>query len=82
MLIVAGLMSLRRRGSRLLIAGWGVSLGLYGSTLVSHLLTLRDLHSAELRSGHIQLSLVIAALCIVSLVGLALTMEPRKTTPA
>jgi hypothetical protein len=79
MMIVGGALSLWRGGSRVLVAGWGVGVGLYGSSLVSHVMALRDGLRPEARAMHEHLAMIIGTLLALTILGLAMTLlEKRK----
>jgi hypothetical protein len=82
MMIAGGVLALRRGGSRGLTASWGVAAGLYGSALVSHLLALSDIHNPERRAAQGQLTMIIGALLVVAVVGLAMSLaeKPKGAT--
>lgn len=76
-LIVAGLLALRRQTTRLLPVGWSFACGLYAAGSISHWNALR-VTSGEMYASEYQLAIFLAVLEIIALAGLALVLFGKR----
>lgn len=77
-MVIAGVLALRKRTTRLLPVGWSFGLGLYTSSFVSHWNTTRVV-GGELLASEERLVMIIGALVAICLVGIALVLfAPRN----
>jgi hypothetical protein len=76
-LIVAGLLALRKRMTRLLLVAWSFACGLYMAGAVSHWKGMGGA-TGEMYVSESRLLLIVAALVVVCLVGLAMAFFSRK----
>lgn len=77
-MVVAGLLALRKRTTRLLPVGWAFGIGLYVSALLGHLTAMLTVDSPALYDAKQQLVTVIGGLLAILLAGLALVLFDRK----
>lgn len=76
-MVVAGLLALRKRTTRLLPVGWSFGCGLYVSSFVSHW-NATHIVTGELLEAEQQLTLIIGAIVALCLVGIVLVLfAPR-----
>jgi hypothetical protein len=80
-MVVAGLLALRKRTTRLLPVGWAFGIGLYVSALVSHLMVMLRAEPGALYDAKRQLVVIIVGLLALMLTGLALVLFDRKKAP-
>jgi hypothetical protein len=78
-LIVAGLLALRKQTTRLLVVGWAFVAGLYASGSIMHWNALR-VTSGEMYVSEYRLAILLAILEVLALAGLALVLlaKPRS----
>jgi hypothetical protein len=77
-LLVAGLLALRKQTTRLLPVGWSFAAGLYAAGLVSHWNAMQ-LVGAELYASEQRLTFIVGAILALCLVGVALVLlAPRE----
>ena len=80
-MVVAGLLALRKRTTRLLPVGWAFGIGLYVSALVSHLMVMLVVEPGALHDAKRQLVVIISGLLALMLAGLALVLFDRRKAP-
>jgi len=79
-MVVAGLLALRKQTTRLLPVGWAFAIGLFASGTFSHLNALRMVEG-QLYVAEQRLVMILGALDLVCLVGVALVLfAPRQQT--
>jgi peptidoglycan/LPS O-acetylase OafA/YrhL len=78
-MVVAGVLALRRRTTRLLPVGWSFALGLYTSSFVTHWNVTQGA-SGELLMAEERLVMIIGALVAICLAGIALVLLAPKTS--
>lgn len=79
-MVVAGLLALRKRTTRLLPVGWAFGIGLYVSALINHLMVMLTVEPGPLYDAKQQLVMIISVLLVLLLAGLALVLFDRKKT--
>lgn len=81
-MVVAGLLALRKQTTRLLPVGWSFAAGLFASGTVTHWNALQSGVASELYAVEQRLFLILGALDLVCIVGVALVLfAPRRTIP-
>lgn len=78
-MVVAGLLALRKRTTRLLPVGWSFGLGLYVSSFVSHWNAMHVVPE-EIYASEQRLVLIIGVLVAICLTGIALVLFAPRTT--
>ena len=78
-MIIAGILALWKRTTRLLLVGWAFACGVYGAAMITHMNSL-PLVSAQIYDAERQLLIVIGGLLAVSAAGLALALFARRTS--
>lgn len=76
-MIVAGLMALRRRMTRLLPVAWSFALGLYVASFVGHWSALKYV-DGEVYASEQRLLMIVGALVVISLAGILMTLFARR----
>ena len=77
-MIVAGLLALRKRTTRLLPVGWAFGIGLYMSALLNHLTVMFDVGPGALYDAKQTLVMIISVLLVLLFAGLGLVLFDRK----
>lgn len=77
-MVLAGLLALRKQTTRLLPVGWSFGCGLYASSFVSHWNTTHIVEG-ELLAAEQRLSLIIGVIVVLCLIGISLVLfAPRE----
>jgi len=79
LLIVGGVLALRRRGERVLAGGWGFACAMFWMSFFSHLGGLRE--AVEVSAREQRLTLIIGVMFAVTACGLLLTLLGRSRRP-
>lgn len=78
-LIVAGLLALRKQTTRLLPVGWSFAVGLYAAGSISHWNALK-VTSGEVYASEYRLAILLAVIEVVALVGLGMVLLSKRPT--
>lgn len=80
-MVVAGLLALRKQTTRLLPVGWSFAAGLFASGTVTHWNALQSGVASELYAAEQRLVLILGTLDLICIMGVALVLfAPRQTT--
>lgn len=78
-MVVAGLLALRKRTTRLLPVGWAFAIGLYVSAVLNHLTTMLTLEPGPYHDAKQQLVIIISGILVLLFAGLAMVLFDRKS---